>query len=53
MDWTVYLKQLQTVLREFNTNVVILEPILIYLLCNGLKLFIFTQVNQHGQRKDT
>ena len=43
MDWAVYLEHLQTVLQEFNADMVILEPVLIRLFCNGLRFSIYAQ----------
>ena len=42
MDWAARLKYLQIVLRKFNVNIIILEPILIRLFRNGLRLSICT-----------
>ena len=43
MDWASYLEQLQTIHQEFNTDAVILEPILTHLFCGNLRLSIHTQ----------
>ena len=37
MDWAVHLEHLQTVLREFDANAVISEPVLIRLFRDGLR----------------
>ena len=53
MDWTAHLEHLQTVLQEFDANTMILEPVLICLFRNGLRLFIHAQAKQKGCQKDT
>ena len=53
MDWAAHLKHLQTVLREFNANAVILEPVLILLFYNGLRPSICAQTEQEGRQKNT
>ena len=44
MDRAAHLEHLQTVFQEFDTDVVILEPVLIRLFCNGLRPSIRTLV---------
>ena len=51
MDWVAYLKHLQTVFRKFDANVVILEPVLICLFYDGLRLSICIQAKQEGHWK--
>ena len=53
MDWAAHLEHLQTVLREFNTDAVISEPVLICLLYNGLWPSMRAQAKQDGRQKDT
>ena len=43
MYWSAYLDHLQTVLQEFDADVVISEPVQIRLFCNGLRLSIRAQ----------
>ena len=49
MNWAFYLEHLQSVLGKFDANVVISEPILIRLFCNGLQPFIHVQAKQYGR----
>ena len=51
MDWTAHLEHLQTVLREFNANAVISEPVLISLFRDGLRPSIHAQAKQKGCQK--
>ena len=53
MDLAAYLKHLQTVFYKFNANAVISEPVLIRLLCNGLRSSIRAQTEQKDCQKDT
>ena len=53
MDWAAHLEHLQTVLREFDADVVISEPVLIRLFRDGLRPSIRAQAEQKGRRKDT
>ena len=53
MDWAAHLEHLQTVLREFDADAVISEPVLIRLFRNGLRPSIRAQAKQEGRRKDT
>ena len=53
MDWAAHLEHLQTVLREFDADAVISEPVLIRLFRDGLKPSIRAQAEQEGRRKDT
>ena len=53
MDWAAHFKHLQTVLREFDADAVILEPVLIRLFRNGLKPSIHAQAKQKGRQKKT
>ena len=45
IDCAAHLKYSKTIFRKFDTNVVILEPVLIRLFCNGLQPFIHAQAN--------
>ena len=47
-----YLEHLQIIFREFDANMVILEPVLIRLFCNGLRPSIYTQAEQEDCSKD-
>ena len=53
MDWVAHLEHLQTVRREFDTDAVILEPILIRRFRDGLRPSIRAQAEQKGCQKDT
>ena len=53
MDWAAHLEHLQTVLREFNADTVILERVLIRLFRDGLRPSIRAQAKQKGCWKDT
>ena len=53
MDLAAHLEHLQTVLREFNADAVILEPVLIRLFRDDLRPFIRAQAKQEGRQKDT
>ena len=53
MDWAAHLEHLQTVVREFNANAVISEPVLICLFRNGCRLSIRAQAKQEDCRKGT
>ena len=52
MDWAAHLEHLQTVLWEFNADLVILKPVLIRLFHNGLRPSIYAQAEQDGCQKD-
>ena len=52
MDCAAYLEYLQTVFREFDISMVILDPVLIYLFCNCLRPSIYTQANQDSRKKN-
>ena len=49
MDWATHLKHLQTVLREFDADTVISEPVLIRLFADGLSPSIRAQAKQEGR----
>ena len=49
MDWAGHLKHLQTILREFDADAVILEPVLIRLFRDGLRPSIRAQAKQEGR----
>ena len=51
MDWAAHLEHLWTVLRKFDANAVISEPILIRLFCNGLRPSIRAQAKQESCQK--
>ena len=53
MDQAAYLQHLQTVLCKFNTDAIILEPALICLFRNSLRLFFCAQAKDEGRQKDT
>ena len=53
MDWAAHLEHLQTVLREFDADAVISEPVLIRLFRNGVRPSIRAQAKQKGCQKDT
>ena len=53
MDWAAHLKQLQTVLREFDADAVILESVLIRLFRDGLRPSIRAKAKQEGRQKNT
>ena len=53
IDWAAYLEHLQTVLREFDADAMISEPILIRLFRNGLRPSIRAQAKEKGRQKDT
>ena len=53
MDWAAHFEHLQTVLREFDANTVILEPVLIRLFRDGLKPSIRAQAKQKVCQNDT
>ena len=46
MNWTANLQYLQIILQKFNADMVISEPILIRLFCNGLWPSIYAQAKE-------
>ena len=48
MDWAAHLKQLQTVLKEFDPAAAPNEEVLICYFCNGLRPSIWAQSNKRG-----
>ena len=53
IDWAAYLEHLQTIIQEFDANVLILEPVLICLFRNSLRSSIRAQTKQKSHQKDT
>lgn len=53
MDWAAHLEHLQTVIYKFDANAVILEPVLIRLFCDELRLSIHTQAKHQDCWKNT
>ena len=53
MDRAAHLEHLHIVLREFDANVVISEPVLIRLFCDGLRLSIRAQAEKKDCQKKT
>ena len=53
MDWAAYLKHLQTIVRGFNADMVISEPVPISLFYNSLWLSIHILAKQNGCQTDT
>ena len=52
MDWAAHLEHLQTILREFNANMIILKLVLIWFFRNSLKPSISAQANKNDCQKD-
>ena len=48
MNWKAHLEHLQTVFWEFDTGMVIFEPVLICLFCNDFRPSIRAQAKQNG-----
>ena len=53
MDWAAYLEHLQTVPKKFKPAATSIEEVLICYFCDGLKPFIWAQIDEQGQNLDT